>query len=107
MITWLRPLAFIAILVALVSMGGLELPVGYLLLAVIWTRRELGKGRLRRPFMHSQSGILAGFALWPLLAALTLYGQGSLWWARGRYMVTDRNGDVGPRHVRAYVVEAR
>ena len=95
MISWLRPLAFLVALLVLVTMGGLWLiAIGYLLLGVIWTRRELRKGRLRRPFMHSQIGILAGFALWPVLAALSVYEQGSLWWARGRYMVTDRNGNV-------------
>ena|SRR5437870_4718743 len=94
MITWLRPLAFLVVLVVLVTMGGLWLAIGYLLLGTIWTRRELRKGRLRRPFMHSQIGILAGFALWPVLVALSLYEQGSLWWARGRYMVTGRNGNV-------------
>ena len=95
MITWLRPLAFLVALFVLVTMGGFWLAIGYLLLGAIWTRRELRKGRgLRRPFMHSQLGILAGFALWPVLVTLSVYEQGSLWWARGRYMVTDRNGNV-------------
>jgi len=94
MITWLRPLVLIVVLLALITRGGLWLTLGYLLLGTVWTRRELRKGPLRRPFMYSLFGIAAGFALWPLLTVLSLYEQGSLWWARGRYMVTDKNGDV-------------
>ena len=78
----------------LIARGSLWLTLGYVLLAVIWTRRELRRGPLRRPFMHSRSGIVVGFALWPLLAALSIYEQGRLWSARGRYMVTDRDGNV-------------
>lgn len=94
MITWLRPLVLLIVLLVLVTRGSLWLALGYVLLGAIWTRRELRKRQLRRPFMHSQFGIVAGFALWPLLAVSSLYEQGSLWWARGRYMVTDKNGNV-------------
>ena len=94
MITWLRPLVLLMVLFVLIMPGGPWLAIGYLLLGAISTRRELRKGRLRRPFMHTGVGIVAGFVLWPVLAVLSLYEQGSLWRARGRYMVSDSSGNV-------------